>query len=46
MPTGCVSVAGGGYIAVLAGGLPLQKKILGTQVGLNRLDCGAVQPLG
>ena len=45
-PTGYVVGAYAGDIAVLAVVLPLQKKNLDTQVDLNHLDCGAVQPLG
>ena len=38
VPTGYVVGAYAGGIAVLAVVLPLQKRNLGTQVGLNRLD--------
>ena len=45
VPTRYIVGANAGDIAVLAGVLPLQKNNLGTQVGLNRLDYGAVRPL-
>ena len=42
VPTRYIVSANAGDIAVLAGVLPLQKNNLGTQVGLNHLDYGAV----